>query len=287
MMPIRSTFIAFSISVILLASNWLAGCSSEKTDQQDQTQTAAGGGLKQIDTTAYADWQTVYYAPILFHYPEAHQEMGYFEDMATSFKLALGRCSNFFDVPVPDTVEMYFYTGPGQCEEITGSVYPFVKDGVVHFTQPSYFGSPMAQFMIKKWVPKEPKFRFLREGAIALLDYSNQNYYQSTRDYIDHDSLIGLAELAVDTTVNSDKERYQSALAATFVDYFTLRYGIVTLRALYSTDLPFDQAIAHATGKSVNQVQHDWLRFVDGALKAMNEKDNSIIDSIVSQRGKL
>jgi hypothetical protein len=287
MIPKRSYFIALSIFVILLVGNWLTACSSDGKDQdQAQTQTTAEPGLKEIDPSVYADWETFSHRRIRFHYPIAHEQMGSFEDMAVAFTKALERCGQFFHIPVPDTVDVYFYTGPGQAEEITGSVYPFVRDGVVHFTLPSYFGPPMAQLMIEKWAPVQPKFPFLREGAIALLDYSNQDYYQSTHDFVEHDSLIPLAALAQDTTVNSNKERYQSALAATFVDYFALRYGIGTFKMLYKTELPFDKTIPQLTGKSVDQVQHDWLRFVEGALLSLNQKDNSIIDSIVSQRGR-
>ena len=286
MVPIRSLLVALSAFVILLIGNWLTACSSGDSGQKAQTSAVKDSTLKEIDTTAYADWETVTYKRIRFHYPVAHEQMGSFEDEATAFTKALDRCSQFFGVPEPDIVDVYFYTGPGQCEEITGSVYPFVKDGVVHFTLPSFFGPPMAQLIIQKWAPGPPRFRFLREGAIALLDYSNQNYYQYTQDFVDHDSLIPLAALAVDTTVNSNKERYQSALGATFVDYFTLRYGIGAFRQLYTTQKPFGDAIEQLTGRTVDRVQKDWLRFVQGAQLSLLKKDNSIIDSIVNQRGK-
>ncbi|MCK4302464.1 MAG: hypothetical protein KAW91_06795, partial [candidate division Zixibacteria bacterium] len=206
----------------------LSGCGGDKE------QTAAGEDNK------YAEWETYTYQNICIVYPPGHPQVDNLYDMAQGYVAALKRNCLFLRIPVPeDTLVIYYYTGFGQGQSMTGRKYPFARDGCIHFWLPSFYGPTLMHYLLPLWLDKEPQYSFLKHGIISLFDYSGQNYNEMTHSKLQEGTFVPLMELATDTTVDSNIERELSGEAASFVDFLVFTYGIEGLRLMYRAEAPF------------------------------------------------
>jgi hypothetical protein len=189
-------------------------------------------------------------------------------DFAVWYNWALRKDCEFLQMPIPvDTLVVFYYTGHGQGNEMTNHYYPWADSNVIHFWLPSHKGPTLMQFLLTYWLDKEPQFQFLKHGLISLLDYSGQDYHQFTWNFYQHDSLIPLAELAVDTTVDSNKERWQSSLGASFVHFLVLNYTQEGFRLMYRAETDWDLACKGILRIDPDSLQANWLKFVEKAVK--------------------
>ncbi len=249
----------FSISILGMVLIALLGCS--KSDKKKE-QVEKNSIVSQLPAP-YTNWEIYSYDGIQIIYPPDHPLKGTFYDVARGYQTILRRSCQFLQIPVPDTIRIYFYTGYGQGQQMTGKEYPFATDDAIHFWIPSFYGPPLLQYLIPRWIPQEPTFKFLREGIIALLDFSGQNYHQLVLKLIDDNMYVPLTKLANDTLVNSNEERLQSAEAASFVDYLVYTYGMQTFKRLYiSPEKDFEKATGSIYNISPDSLQTLWLSFV-------------------------
>ncbi len=243
---VKEALLAFTVVMVL------GGCGREK---QGVPRSGEAG-------PNYGDWQTYTYQNVKFIYPPGYPLADTFEEQAKQYLAAIERNCRFFEMDVPsDTLVVYFYTGYGQGREMTGRQYPFADSSAIHFWLPSFPGVTLMQWLLPRWHSEQPRYLFLKHGLYSLLDYSGQNYHVQTINYADSGRLIPLAELAEDTTVDSDTERYQSALAASFVDFISYHYGIKALEALYLARKPFPEAVEEIFLMPVDSLQRRWLDF--------------------------
>jgi hypothetical protein len=256
--PLKTTHKPVLVLFMAVAALGL-GCSKQKQ---------AGQGPK---ADKYKDWMTYSYENVKIIYPPSHPLADNLETMAKGYTKATRQICRFLKISEPpDTIVIYFYTGFGQGREMTGREYPFADGSAIHFWLPSFYGPTLMQYLIHRWQDAEPKYPFLKHGLIALFDYSGQNYYQSTQGYRDENNFISLPELAVDTTVNSDTERHQSAEAATFVDFIVYHFGIAGLNRLYTAKAPFKEAVVEIFKMPVDSLEGLWLDFVKQQVEAID-----------------
>lgn len=219
----------------------------------------------------YQDWKTFTYKNVKIIYPPGHQLIDSFHDMAKGYLDALERNCRFLEIDVPqETLVVYYYTGFRQGREMTGREYPFADKDAIHFWLPSFYGPSLMQYILPRWHNVEPKYQFLKHGLIALFDYSGQNWHQATQGYLDNGKFIPLKELAVDMTVNSDTERHQSALGASFVDFLVYYFGIDGLNLLYRAQAPFETAVQGIFMMPVDSLEGLWLDFVKEYVATMD-----------------
>lgn len=219
----------------------------------------------------YKDWKIYTYQNVKIFYPAGHPLTDNLVDMAAGYVTALERNCRFLEIDVArDTLIVYFYTGFGQGREMTGREYPFGDSAAIHFWLPSFYGPTLMQYLLPKWHDMEPRYRFLKHGVIALFDYSGQDYHQFTLRYLEEGKFIPLNELAVDTTVNSNTERHQTAEAASFVDFLTYYYGIQGLDLLYLARAPFETAVEGIFTMPVDSLEGLWLDFAKERVAAMD-----------------
>lgn len=246
-----------TILSLVAAALLLCGCSS---DEQGDTRGAHDGA------TQYADWRTYTYHNIKIHYPPGHPQEDSLHKVAVSFYATATRDTAFFQIPMPDdTINIMYYTGYGHGREATGREYPFLQRDTIHFWLPSYYGPMVARYMIDRWAPGSTAFPFLKHGLMALLDFSGQNYHQSTMRRMEDDQFVPLPKLARDTTVNVNKERQETAEAASFVDFIVYAYGIEALHALYLAPPPFEQAVEGIFSVPVDSLETLWLNVAEQA----------------------
>jgi len=237
----------------------LCGCSHQ-----------AENGKKPVNDK-YKDWKTYTYKNIKIIYPSGHPLVDSFHDMAQGYLTALRRDCQFLGIDVPqDTLVVYYYSGYGQGRKMTGREYPFADSTAIYFWVPNFYGPTLMQYLLPKWQNVEPKYPFLKHGLIALFDYSGQNYHQSTMNYFSEGKFIPLKELVVDTTVNSDTERHQSAEAASFIDFIVYYFGIQGLEMLYRSRAPFEKTVEGIFMIPVDSLQGLWLDFVRERVEAMD-----------------
>ncbi len=211
----------------------------------------------------YKDWMTYSYENVKIIYPPSHPLASSLEPMSKGYTKAIRQICRFLKIDIPpDTLVIYYYTGFGQGREMTGREYPFAEGSAIHFWLPSFYGPTLMQYLIPRWQDAEPKYSFLKLGLIALFDYSGLNCYEWTQGYLDKGDFIPLQELAEVTTAYSDTARHESAEAATFVDFIVYHFGIEGLNRLYTTEAPFEEAVAEIFKMPVDSLEGLWLDFV-------------------------
>jgi len=251
--PFSRTFILMS----LLITAMLVACGNEydETSAVDEPVAAAD--------TLYTDWKTYTYGNIKILYPEGHPHADNLYDMANRYAAVMRQDCLFLGIDPPtDTVNIYFYTGFGQGRKMTGEDYPFADSLGLHFWLPGYYGLPMVKYLIPRWQPAEPRHEFLKHGLLALLDNTGENYHLKTLEYINNSEFIHLRDLAVDTTIDANTERVQSAMAASFVDFIVYFYGINGLNSLYVSDKDFDTTVESIFRFSVDSLENTWLNVI-------------------------
>jgi hypothetical protein len=228
----------------------LAGCGGdeapESTDQR------------------YLAWKTASFNNVKIFYPAYHIHADKMSEFARLYARQIAVDCRLLQIPVPaETLVVYHYTGFGQGREMTGREYPFAEDSVIHFWTPSHRGTTIMQYLLPKWINKEPSYRFLKHGLISLMDASGQSYHRITWDMVQDSTFIPLVELATDSTVDSNLERRQSAEGASFCDYILVKYGVKGLAYLYRAESPIELAAPGILGLSVDSLQSEWLRLVE------------------------
>ncbi len=265
-------FFTLLFVVLIISAVCLVGCGEEQVESE-----VAGDTTGVVDSaySQYGDWIDYTYQHIRLHYPPAHPRESLIHDVAVSFEAALDRDSRFLGVLKPtEPIDIYYYTGFGQGRQYTGRQYPFVTDTAIHYWHPSFYGPVIARYMLRSYSEVEPRHEFIRQGIIALLDFSGQNYHQMTLDLIEKGEFIPLDSLARDTSTNVDKERKQSAEAASFVDFLVYSAGPEALKGMYETQLSFDSAVKAMFRISVDSVQTLWLKVADQGA-ALTKQDTA------------
>ncbi|MBN1211227.1 MAG: hypothetical protein JXA92_01500 [candidate division Zixibacteria bacterium] len=231
----------------------ITGCSEHKGDHRYQI----------LDAAKYRNWEFYTFENIkIFHQPN-HLQQDKFPEVAQMYLRSIKKITEVLQMtPYNDTLVIVYYTGFGQGREMTGREYPFAENGIIHFWLPSFLGPTLMQYMLSRWTPVEPRHRFLKHGLIALFDFSGQNYHNSTHIYIERGKFISLEKLAIDTNINSDTERFQSAEAASFVAYVLANHGVSMLKEMYQSQLPFDEMVRDFFFMPVDSLEKRWLDYV-------------------------
>jgi hypothetical protein len=82
-----------------------------------------------------------------------------------------------------------------------------------------------------------------------------------------------LRELLVDTTIDVNRERLQSAEAASLVDYLVYIYGIEKVRELYLSEGNVYADFERVFKLSVDIIEKRWLEFIDTFVAGKGEKE--------------
>ncbi len=249
-----------AIPVLALVALFLAaGCGSENETAEIKPDYPEG-------------WETYTYQQIRIVHPPQHPHQEQFHSIAQGYANALARNCRFLSIPVPfDTLVVYYYTGPSQGWEMTGEKFPFVDSAdVIHFWTPGWLGISLMEYLIPKWLPKKPQYRFLQHGLTTLFDYSPHNYNELTWRYYNDTLFVPLLDLATDTTDYRDdinRERPQTAEAASFVDFLVYNWGIQGLNFMWRAEARFDWASEGIFGIKVDSMETLWLTFVEKSVK--------------------
>ncbi len=227
-----------------------------------------------LNDPIYKGWLVESFENIRVYYAPGHPQAGHMADIARNYSRAVKTLCQTLGMPAPtDTLKVVYYTGAGQGQAVTKHEYPFGDSlGVARFWLPYAYGVPMAQLYVRKWDSTPTRHKFLWHGLIALFDFQGEDYHTTTLTMSKSKDFIPLAQLAVDTTINSDGERWQSAEAASFCAYLIGNYGVVRLRKLYDSPLPIEQALPQSLGISLDSAQAEWLEYARQA-SSQNRKE--------------
>ncbi len=241
-----------------------AGCSGSNN---------AGEG---VENNKYDGWKTASYENVKVIYPPGHLHADKMQEYARLYRRQVEMDCQVLTLPIPaETLVVYHYTGFGQGREMTGHEYPYAEDTVIHFWLPSYRGTTVMQYVLQHWINKEPQYKFLKHGLLAMLDASGQNYHQMTWDLYQKGELESLAELAVDSTVDSNLERKQTAEGASFVDFMLVQYGPKGLGLLYRAESPIEIVVPGVLEIELDSLQTNWLNFVKKVVSGQYQLPSS------------
>jgi hypothetical protein len=262
--------------LICFSAILLVGCGGKKEDNRSSQKPKDWQNLSHIyeKLGPYQGWIKKRFENVVFIYPPDHPQAGELETYAKVFAAMERQAAAFLHVDIPDSLTIYFYNGPKHGITVTGFVAPFADGEVIHFWLPSTFGQPVTKRLLPLWSSKVTKFKFLKEGIITLMDGTGENYHVRTQNFSDSGQLIALNKLAEDTTVDADRDRYRSAMAASFVDYVAYAYGILFLKDLYESDDTFDKSVADIFMLPVDSLEKDWLKVVEQVARSQPDSAN-------------
>ncbi|MFH1687002.1 MAG: hypothetical protein ABIE70_05705 [bacterium] len=220
-------------------------------------------GISDAPAANYDNWKQYSYQRVRLLYPPDHPHADKMYNLTRGYISAIKRDCNLLEIPTPtDTLIVYHYTGYGQGREMTGRPYPFVVGDTIHFWMPAPLGATLMQWLLPRWIAKEPRYQFLKNGLISLVDDSKRDYHDIVQRYVDSAVFIPLTDLAVDTAMDIDKERYQSGEGASFIDFMLYTYGMPALHALYLAESSFDITVQGLFKISADSLETEWLDYV-------------------------
>ncbi len=175
--------------------------------------------------------------------------------------------------PIDDTMIVFLLTGPGQSQELLATFYPFARTEAVYFWQPSFIGPPVIDWLLAKHDLSQSDHAWIRHGIRAWLDWSGQNYHEAVERFAAADSLLSLVQLDADTAVDSDRERYQSAHAASFVEWMVGAFGAPAVFTVYQSKEPFAQTFLATTGIGLVRAEAAWATFRQAVVASQGVPD--------------
>ena len=255
----------------------LAGCSDKKSESNSSGSKPASTGSSHIyqNLAPYKGWQIFRQDNVVIIHPPNHLHEERFPELSRVFSALSRRTCQFLDMTPPDSLIFYFYTGTGHAHDVTGQAVSYSDGMAIHFWLPTFYGPPLVKHLLYKWESEFPKHNFLWHGIVALLDGSKQNYHQFTLEHIDSGVFIPLRELLVDTTIDVNSERLQSAEAASLVDYLVYIYGIEKVRELYVSNGDVYADFEKVFNLSVDDLEKRWLEFIDTFVAGSAKKEGS------------
>ena len=261
---------------IMLIVLILAGCSDKKSEGSSGDVIPTGTASSHIyqNLAAYKGWQIFRQNNVVIIYPPDHLHQARFSELTKVFSALSRRASEFLRIAPPDSLIFYFYTGTGHAHDVTGQSIPYSDGTAIHFWLPSFYGPPLVKHLLHKWENEFPKHEFLWHGIVALLDGSQQNYHQFTLEHIDSGIFVPLRELSVDTTIDVNSERPQSAEAASLVDYLVYVYGIEKVRELYLSDGDIYADFKKVFNLPVDKIEKRWLEFIETFIAGAKKKES-------------
>lgn len=219
-----------------------------------------------LQVDPFADWSYYNHENIRIFYPPEHPHRDSFESIAAGYLTAMAGITSALKMELPtDTITILFYPDYQTGMEMTGEDYQYVDGNRFHFWLPGYYGVTLTQWLLPRWQDGPVRHRFLRHGLITLFDHSGQDYHVATLRFIDENRFLPLSELAVDSTINSNRERYQSTEAASFCAFIMAWYGPEVLQAMYRYPEDFETFVRGAFDLSVDSLELLWLEVIRGS----------------------
>lgn len=218
----------------------------------------------EIDSTIYEDWLEYNYLNITIMYPADHAFASSMDEMARGYDAAIRRNIVFLGLDeFTDPLLVYYYVNNTAGFNSTGSHYPFATKEAVHFWQLYFYGPSLMEYMLYYWQDSEPEYRFLKEGIMAILDYSGNNYHEYTKKYILDSTVIGLDSLGGIPISGPLLRGADKACSASFVDFVAYYFGSGTLKQLYTASGSFETNVEEIFNMSPDSLETLWLGFVD------------------------
>lgn len=221
-----------------------------------------------IDYAAYENWEPYSLGTIRIMTPPSHHKKDELYDISKKYEATIRAACSFMDIPIPrDTLVVMYYTGPGQGERITGNLFMFVQNDTIHQWPPYHFGLGVMEYLIPRWIGKQSRFKFLKQGMMKLFDGSGRNYHKKTMELVDSSMFIPLRKLAVSDRVDARSEQLASAESASFVDYIVYAYGIQALKLMYLSQVDINATVNGIFGMTVNELEQAWLETAQRAAQ--------------------
>ena len=284
-----SLYFRITKKLLLFALIIIVGCSGDQKQQmkepeltdlnQKPVETIKFGQFLS-DTTHvntppefYDSWENVYYDNIKLIYPDYHPLKNKMQEFAQVFKTIIRRNSEIFRLPEPtDSIVIFYYTGFGQGQELSNSEFPTVRGDTIYYWTGIKLGIPVAKLVLNRWTKVKSQFEFLNQGILRLMDASGRDYHSMTLDFIDSSKFLTFDSLLADEHINVYAEAYQTAEAASFIDYFIFKYGIDNFKLLYESKVSFNDAVQTICNMNSKALENDWISVIRQAVR--NRKTN-------------
>ncbi len=227
-------------------------------------------------TGIYSGWKIYQLENFTILYDSGHPNEDKFPATARNYLNVLEQVTTKLEMgKYTDTLLLVYYTGYGQGKSMTGHEFPYATDTAIHFWIPSFPGPTLMQHLLPRWVPGTPRHQFLYHGLQALFDFSGQPYHLLTAKIVNRGRFIKLSDLVVDTVIDANFERYQTAEAASFCAFILGEGGPSALKKMYGSRKDFSSTVQAIFGVSVDSLETYWMQFI-----RMNVSADSLVDSL-------
>jgi len=244
----------FALIVIVFVPMLVSHCSGDK-DKSDRE--------SEKNLPEYQNFTTYTYRTFVYHFRRDASWRGQMHQIAQAFENALKLDCEFFKKPCPEgPIHVYIYNTPDEAEALLGRETPYVVDDQIHWERVlTPYGTGLMIYLLKYWDMKDPSYDALKEGLIALRDFSKRDYHQITGRFIEEDNYIPLDSLLNNVIYNEQERQVRSWEAASLVAFITLNLGVDRFLDIWNSDEPFSEQLEEYAHIDQHQFEQLWRQY--------------------------
>ncbi len=249
----KKVLLTISLAILILIPLIITGCSGEeKTEENTENQ-----------LPEYPNWTTYTYRSFVYHFRRDASWRDKMDQLSGAFENALKQDCGFFNKPAPaEPIHVFIYNTPDEAKTLIGKPLPYVTDNQIHWERITVaYGAGIMMYLLEYWGMDDPKYIFMKEGMIALRDYSRRDYHEQTGRFINEGFYLPL-----DTLINNDvylqhESQLRSWEAASLVAFMTLNFGVDNFLKIWDSDKPFAESIREYARIDLHQFEHLWNQY--------------------------
>lgn len=262
----KPLLIVISLSLTLLALS--CGEKKEETKTENKPVETVDTVVEEAQTPEEIVFMSFSYNNITIYYPSDYPNADKIEPMAKSVYALFNNDCQLLNIPMPiNEIFIKLFNGPGQFRENTGQNLPFILDDTLFNWPPNHVGLLVMEYLIPSWNENEPKLSMYKQGLMKLMDGSGRNYHEMLFKFMDNNQYIPLDSLSRMTRFDSKTEAYQSAIAASFVDFIIFYYGREAFEKMYNSPVDFKTTVNGLYDISVETLEKKWHDVVRQSLQ--------------------
>ncbi len=256
----KSRNLAITVSTALVATILMVmfiGCGGEKTETAPQ----------------YEGWGKYSYKHFVFHYPEGSYWGRNIDRLSGAYERYLQEDCAFLAMAFPkDTIHFYIHNNDVELAQLTGHSGPYHTQNQIHWNRVPPFGTPLAEYLVDNMGLRRTDYDFLRDGLVALRDYSGSDYHHNAASLIELKQFIPLDSLINNESYARQESRPRQWEAASLVGYLTYNFGINRFKMLWQTTASFDKAVQELFDMDMKTLEEQWLGFAQARYKGIHKE---------------
>lgn len=240
----------------------LAACGGK---EESSTELGERGAVDSATGVAAPDFEwNIITKPLVTFYYEPDDSLAFKADaLATRIDQVLRTVATGYGWENPTPIEFYCYRDVESMAHYTNRPDQFFVGNKFFYGYGPNYG-PLVPKYVAEHLPTGPSnFDFVNEGMLLMLDFSGRNYNQAAFNFFNDGTLSQVAELTDSSLYANIGVSRRAVTSASFCSYLFDTFGIDTTHTLMRWEnSDFKQAAEEVLGKSIDEIQDDWVIYI-------------------------